>query len=99
MKSGGKHKACRLVCRALVARSVLRGRGRFGPLGLHAPFSVLRGGIAAPCAQALAALCVFVERGRRSLQCGVDFGDEGFDGDALLGHGVAVAEGDGAVFL
>ena len=30
------------------ALSVLCGRGRFGPLGLHAPFSVLRGGTAAP---------------------------------------------------
>ena len=36
---------------------------------------------------------------RPSLEGGVDLGDEGFDGDALLGHGVAVAEGDGAVFL
>ena len=33
----------RLIRRALVARSVLRGRGRFGALRLHALFSVLRG--------------------------------------------------------
>ena len=37
------------LCRPLV-RSVLRGRGRFGPLGLHALFSVLQGAKAPfPC--------------------------------------------------
>ena len=30
------------ACRALAARSVFCGRGRFGPAGLHALFSVLR---------------------------------------------------------
>ena len=38
------------ACRPLVGRSVLRGRGRFGPLGLHALFSVLQGAKAPfPC--------------------------------------------------
>ncbi len=40
---GAPPHTLQLLRRALVARSVLRGRGRFGPPGLHALFSVLRG--------------------------------------------------------
>ena len=45
---GAPPHTLQLLRRALVARSVLRGRGRFGPPGLHALFSVLRGGISRP---------------------------------------------------
>ena len=58
------HSASPVARLSRVLFSVLRGRGRFGPLGLHAPFSVLRGASAPLVLRAVA-------RPKSALICGI----------------------------